>query len=64
MSEEVCLALGIPYNLNICLNMVSANRGVDQSLGLAKNVPFQISNIMLYLQIHILCKPAYNILPS
>ena len=43
MSEEVCLALAIPYDPNVRLNMVSTNGGVNQSLGLAKNVPFKIA---------------------
>jgi hypothetical protein len=62
MSEEVCIALGIAYDPNVRLNMVSANRGVDQSLGLAKNVPFKISEITVYLQVHVLRQPAYDIL--
>ena len=62
MLEEVCLALAIPYDPNVCLNMVSANGGVDQSLGLAKDVPFKIGKIMVYLQVHILQQPAYDIL--
>ena len=62
MSEEVCLTLAIPYNPNVCLNMVSTNGGVDLSLGLAKNVPFKIGEIMVYLQVHILQQPAYDIL--
>ena len=62
MSEEVCLTLTIPYNPNVCLNMVSTNRGVDQSLGLAKNILFKIGEIMVYLQVHILQQPTYDIL--
>jgi hypothetical protein len=62
MSEEVCIVLSIAYDLNVCLNMVSANGGVDQLLGLAKNIPFKIGEITVYLQVHILCQPAYNIL--
>ncbi|OBZ73872.1 hypothetical protein A0H81_05911 [Grifola frondosa] len=31
--------------------MQSANGEVDQSLGLVRNVPFQVSDIVLYLQI-------------
>jgi hypothetical protein len=62
MSEEVCIALGVAYDPNVCLNMVSANGGVDQSLGLAKNVPFQIGDITLYLQVHVLHQPTYDIL--
>ena len=62
MSEEVCIVLGIAYDPNVCLNMISANGGIDQSLGLAKNVPFKIGKIIVYLQVHILRSPAYDIL--
>jgi hypothetical protein len=62
MSEEVCMALSIMYDPNVHLNMVSANGSVDQSLSLAKNIPFKIGKITIYLQVHILRQPAYNIL--
>jgi hypothetical protein len=62
MSEEVCIVLSIAYDPNVCLNMVSVNGGIDQSLGLAKNIPFKIGEITVYLQVHILCQPAYDIL--
>jgi hypothetical protein len=62
MSEEVCNALALYYDPTIRLHMMSANGGVDQSLGLARNVPFLVSDIMLYLQVHVLHAPAYNIL--
>ena len=62
MSEEVCLTLAVPYDLNIHLNMVSVNGGVDQSLRLVKNMPFKIGNITVYLQVHILWQPTYDIL--
>ena len=62
MSEEVCNALALPYDPTIRLNMVLANGGVNQSLGLAHNVPFLIGDITLYLQVHILCAPSYDIL--
>lgn len=62
MSEEVCNALALPYDPVIRLNMVSANGGVDQSLGLARNVPFLVGDITLYLQVHVLRAPAYDIL--
>jgi len=42
--------------------MVSVNGSIDQALRLACNVPFLVSNITLYLQVHILCTPSYNIL--
>ena len=42
--------------------MQSANGTVDKSLGLARNIPCHVGDITLYLQIHVICNPAYNIL--
>jgi hypothetical protein len=49
ISEVVCHTLGLAYDPTIILNMQSANREVDPSLGLARNVPFQIGELTLYL---------------
>jgi hypothetical protein len=46
--------LTLAYDQSIKLNMQSANGKVDQSLGLARNVPCKINSITLYLQIHII----------
>ena len=62
MSEEVCNVLALHYDPTIRLHMMSANGGVDQSLGLARNVPFVIGDITVYLQVHILRNLAYDIL--
>ena len=62
MSEAVCFDLGLAYDPSIRLNMQSANGNVNQSLGLSRNVPFQIGNITFYLQVHIIHSPAYDIL--
>jgi hypothetical protein len=62
MSEAVCHDIGLAYDPSIKLNMQSANGEVNQSLGLAHNVPCKINSITLYLQIHIIRSPAYNIL--
>jgi hypothetical protein len=62
MLEEVCNTLAITYDPNVRLSMVSANGGVNQSLGLVCNVSFLVGNITLYLQVHILRLPAYDIL--
>src|SRR5258705_2402069 len=62
MAEEVCFDLGLAYDLSVIPNMKSANGEVDQSLGLARNVPVQIGEISLYVQIHIIRSPAYDIL--
>ena len=62
MSEDVCMDLALIYDPSIILNMQSANGEVDKSLGLARNVPMRIGNITLYVQIHIIHSPAYDIL--
>ena len=62
MSEEVCHQLALPYDPDIKLNMQSANGSIDQSLGLAHNVPCKLGPITLYLQIHVIRNPTYDIL--
>jgi hypothetical protein len=62
MSKAVCHDIGLAYEPSIKLNMQSANSEVDQSLGLSHNIPCKINTITLYLQIHIIWSPAYDIL--
>lgn len=62
MSEATCHALGLHYDPSIILNMQSANGTVDSSLGLARNVPFRIGDIVIYLQVHVIREAAYDIL--
>jgi hypothetical protein len=62
MSEGICHDLGLPYDPSIRLNMESANKVVDQSLGLCRNVPCSIGNIILYFQIHVIRNAAYDVL--
>ncbi|KAG6875741.1 hypothetical protein C0992_002587, partial [Termitomyces sp. T32_za158] len=62
MSAKIANELGISYDPGIVLNMQSANGTIDRSLGLTKNVPCMIDDLIFYLQIHILRSPAYNIL--
>lgn len=62
MSEHTCHSLGLAYDPNILLNMESANGTLDWSLGLARNVPFLVGSITLYMQVHVIRSPAYDIL--
>ncbi|KAF9040168.1 hypothetical protein BJ165DRAFT_1351674 [Panaeolus papilionaceus] len=62
MSEDVWKKLQIPLDPSIQLNMESANGSVDQSLGLARNVPFKIGDITFYFQVHVIRSPSYDIL--
>ena len=58
----MCHSLALAYDPRIFLNMESANSNYDWSLGLARNIPFQVGPIMLYLQVHVICSPSYEIL--
>jgi hypothetical protein len=62
MSEAVCHHLALTYDPSRILNMQSANGEVYQSLGLVRNVPCRIGNIMLFLQMHVIREPTYDIL--
>jgi hypothetical protein len=62
MSETVCHRLGIGYDPEIVLHMLSANSTIDNSLGLARNVPFSVSGLTFYMQVHVIRSPAYEIL--
>jgi hypothetical protein len=62
MSEDVCTALGLAYDPTIVLNMQSANGEIDKSLGLSRNVPFKLGDVTVYLQVHVIRSPAYDIL--
>ncbi|KAG6863195.1 hypothetical protein C0993_012536 [Termitomyces sp. T159_Od127] len=62
MAAEVASDLGLIYDPSIVLNMQSANGTVDRSLGLTKNVPCTIGDVMFYFQIHIIQSPPYNLL--
>lgn len=60
MSEAVCHALGLSYDPSIILHMQSANGNVDRSLGLARDVPFRVGNLVLFM--HVIREAAYDIL--
>ena len=62
MSEAACHALALIYNPRICLHMQSENCEVDETLGLTRNVLIVIGDIKLYVQFHIVCNPAYDVL--
>jgi hypothetical protein len=62
MSEDICHELGLAYDPQIRLPMQSANGGIDETLGLARNVPCDLGSIVLYMQFHIVRDPAYDIL--
>ena len=54
MSEAACHALALIYDPRIRLHMQLANCEVDETLGLARNVPILVGDITLYVQFHII----------
>jgi hypothetical protein len=54
MAKAVCHELALCYDPAITIPMQSANGGIDHFLGLARNIPCEIGNITLYMQIHII----------
>ena len=62
MSETLCHHLGLAYDPDTNLEMVAANGSINQSLGLARNVPVKFGEIVVYLQIHVFHSPAYDVL--
>lgn len=62
MAKTVAQKLEISWDPDIRIDMESANRSLEKTLGLAKNVPIACGGITVYLQIHILTNPAYKVL--
>lgn len=62
MSEAVATHAGIAWDPDDRIILQSANGGVNESLGLAKNVPFTFGDLTVYLQCHITQAPAYDVL--
>lgn len=62
MAESVAVDLGLSWNPDITIHMQSANKQLEKTLGLAKDVPFRFNDLTVYLQVHILKNPAYKVL--
>jgi hypothetical protein len=62
MSKEVAMTLQVPWDPDIIVHMESANKSLEKTLGLAKNVPFVFGPITVYLQVHVVRNAAYKVL--
>ena len=62
MARDTAIELKIAWNPNITVHMESANRNLEETLGLAKNVPLISGHIVVYLQVHIIKETAYKVL--
>jgi gag-polyprotein putative aspartyl protease len=62
MALAVAERLGISWDPDVQIYMQSANKSLKKSVGLARNVPFLFGDIAVYLQVHIIDQPAYQVL--
>ena len=60
--NTACHVLALIYDPRIRLRMQLANREVDETLGLARNVLILVRDITLYVQFHIVRNLAYDVL--
>lgn len=62
MSLKLAERLGITWDPDLQIYMQSASGQMKKSAGLARNVPFLFGDIPVYLQVHIIDQPAYDVL--
>ena len=62
MAKDVAERLELHWDPDICIHMQSANKQIERTLGLARNVPFRFGDITVYLQVHIINSAAYKVL--
>lgn len=62
MAKSVAQELGITWDPSVVIHMQSANKQIEPTEGLAKNVPFEFNEITVYLQVHIIRNAAYKVL--
>lgn len=62
IDRDVALSLGISWDPDVKIFMQSANKSVEKTEGLARNVPFLFNDITIYLQVHVIRNPAYDVL--
>ena len=62
ISEAKAIEANLIWDPDIVIYMQSANKSVEQSLGLARNVPFLFGDITLCMQVHVIRNAAYDLL--
>jgi hypothetical protein len=62
MSRAIAVELEVPWDPDITVRMESANKTYENTLGLARNVPFLFGTITAYLQVHVVENAAYKVL--
>jgi hypothetical protein len=62
MSLDSAKQSGLVWDPGLRIFMESANKTMEESVGMARNVPFRWGTLTVYLQVHIIKNPAYKVL--
>lgn len=62
MSKRIAVQLGLVWDPTVRMDMESASNHVEQTLGVARNVSFEVGGLKLFLQVHVLENPPYKVL--
>ncbi|KAK7440285.1 hypothetical protein VKT23_003921 [Stygiomarasmius scandens] len=62
VATEVASALGLSWDPDVIIHMQSANGQLQPTKGLARNVPFKFGELTVYLQLHVIDNPPYQVL--
>jgi len=62
MHKKVAIQLGLVWDPALSIEMESASNHVEETLGVARNVLFEVGGLKLFLQVHVLENPPYRIL--
>jgi hypothetical protein len=62
MAKETGVKLGLTWDPSLSIDMESASKHVERTLGLAKNVRFRVGGLDIFLQVHVLENPPYKVL--
>jgi len=62
MTKKVAAANKVAWDLNLSIQMQSANRSLSRTCRLARNVPFTLGGVTVLLQVHIMEEVPYTVL--
>lgn len=62
MSKKVATELGLVWDPTVSIQLGSATNHTEMTLGVARNVSFEVGGLKLFLQVHILENPPYRVL--
>jgi len=62
VSRDTAVKWGFTWNPDIRINMESTQGHVEETLELARDVPFQFGDITILLQLNVINKPSYKLL--